>query len=520
MRLFTRRTLRFTSVIAGAAAGALALSLAAVAPSSAEGIGAAEMLGTPKPYFIENVHAAGKILEIGNENAQKTGPDGAWTAAAGIFSLAGQPAPLAAQAVLAYPVNGATDTYVFASRDGEVLSRRANDDANFRYLDTSLTLDAAASSPYAQWKLVDAGNGAVYIHNVQRDANARTPALDMYNWATADGAEIQTYDAGTAAVQKWIMRTLDPTVTGYSARTEPGVSPVLPTKLAARYSWGRSVELTTIEWDRPDDTVWQKEGNVTVTGTAAGYFGEPVPVTANYLVGGLGEAVDTPLAGHVGITLKQLQMLAPSHVERTVGGSDTTVQARVSWDWTSVAADATARPGTFVVPATAETGFVARLVVTIAAVEQVNVLRQPGVTYDFEFKDGTAFALTDGRRDATGFADWRSGGAANRVNPNRVAFYFDAPRTITGAAVYDINGTKNVGQVTVQYRDIRGGWIDLPATGVTWPAANSTPDLSLTVESTPVLATGVRVIFSNKSSGTWMTLSEIEVFGPDSVRNG
>jgi len=120
-------------------------------------------------------------------------------------------------------------------------------------------------------------------------------------------------------------------------------------------------------------------------------------------------------------------------------------------------------------------------------------------------------------RTVPGFADWRSGGAANRVNPNTVSFYFDAPRQVTGAAVYDIGGTKNIGSVTVQYRTLTGGWRDLPAESTTWPATNPTADLSLVVDGDTVLATGVRVAIGNKSTATWMSLSEVEVYGPGTV---
>jgi hypothetical protein len=48
-----------------------------------------------------------------------------------------------------------------------------------------------------------------------------------------------------------------------------------------------------------------------------------------------------------------------------------------------------------------------------------------------------------------------------------------------------------------------------------WPYTNPTPKLELTVDSTPVLATGARVVFSVKSTATWMSLSEFEVYGPE-----
>ena len=512
MRTPIRRALRSLAAVTGA----VAITVAIAAPSTAAAPEESDLVGPAQPLLIESVHAAGKVLEIGNDRAQTTGPvDARFTAAAAIFARATTPEALTAQTVLAYPVTGTADTYVFANHDGEVLVRRANDDPLFRYLALSeVSIAEAAVDPAAQWKAVDAGGGAVHLHNGLRDGSGRTAALDMYNWATADGSEIQTYDAGTAAVQKWILRSLTPTVATVPGRTDLGVAPSLPSAITATYSWGLKRRLSPIAWQAPDASAWAAEGTVRVEGTAAGYFGEDVAVAAEYVVGNLGEAVDVPVTGHVGITVKQLKMLAPATVERRVAGSALTVTSPVAWDWSAVTDASTAEPGTIVVPATEATGFAARLVVTVVAAAEVNVLRAGGVHAAYTFKDGTAFALADGVRTVTGFADWRSGGATNRVNPNSVSFFFDAPRQVTGAGVYDIGGTRNIGSVAVQYRTLTSGWRDLPVEGTAWPYANTSADLSLEVDSAPVLATGVRVIIRSKSTATWMSLSEVEVFGP------
>jgi hypothetical protein len=511
----TARTLRTLTVITGAVALMLAVSTtvptpAAIAVTEPEGVGA------PQRFLIENVHAAGKVLEIGNDRAQTTGPNNDAPAAAAIFARATAPAALSAQAVTAYPVLGKPATFVFANNDGDVLVRDANDSLNFRYLSVSSTgITAAAQDPYAQWTAVDAGSGAVYLQNAQKDPNGRTAALDMYDWKTDDGSQIQTYDAGTAAVQKWLLRSLTPQVETFSGRTETGVAPTLPTSRSASYSWGAVVPLTSIVWTMPAAAAWAVDGTVTVTGTGTGFFGEAVPVTAEYIVGSLGDAVDSAISGHAGITVKQLRMLEPARVQRTVSGSANTVSAPVSWDWTGITDATTAQAGTFTVPAAAGTGFAAKLVVTIVATAKVNIARGAGVHFGAFFGEGAA--LNDGNRDRAGFSDWRSGGATNRVATNKVMYFFDQPRQITGAAVFD-RGTDaklNVGTATVQYRNLTGGWVDLPATNVVWPYTNPTPKLELTVDSTPVLATGARVVFSVKSTATWMSLSEFEVYGPE-----
>jgi hypothetical protein len=85
MRTSHRRTLRTLTVITSAVALVLGVSTtvsvpAAVALTDTEGVGA------PQRFLIENVHASGKVLEIGNERAQLTGPAGDEPAAAAIFA--------------------------------------------------------------------------------------------------------------------------------------------------------------------------------------------------------------------------------------------------------------------------------------------------------------------------------------------------------------------------------------------------------------------------------------------------
>ena len=510
MRIVSRRARRYSIAVLGVAA----LATAALAPVAATASAEPQLVGTPVPYLIESRHAVGKVIEIGNDAAQPTLP-GQTPAAAAVFPIARTAADVQRQAVLAYPVLGADDTFVLANADGEVLTRRANDDADFRYLTlTTAGLDAAAADPSAQWRITDAGAGQSAITNVQPYGDGASAGLDMYNWATATGAEVQTYDAGGATVQRWTVHTLTPEIAVHEQRVDSGAQPAFPASLSARYSWGLTADLRQIEWDAPAETVWQQDGTVEVDGVATGLFGEAVEVHARYLVGSLGGAADVAVTAAVGSSIKELQMLAPTHVERTVSGSETTVTSPVRWDWSNVAADAASVEGVIEVPAAASTGFDVRLVITVAAVAEVNVLRDGGVNWAATHLNGSNFALTDGVRDVAGFDDWRSGGAANRVNPNTVSFYFDRPRQLTGAAVYDIAGRQNVGGVTVQYRDLIGGWIDLPADGVTWPYVNAAPDLSLVVGGDPVLATGLRVVITHKTADNWMSLSEVEAFGP------
>ena len=501
------------SVLTAVASGlSVSAPVAALTPARAQAP-ASDLVGAPELFILESAYASGKVIELGNEKAQQTGPAGAtYTAPAAVFPRSGTPAGISQQALTLYPVTGAARTYVIAARDGRVLARRHNDASDFRYLTLlETTIDAAAADPYAQWTAVDAGGGNVYLHNVQRDGSGQTAALDLYNWNTADASEVQTYTSGTAAVQQWRMRPLAPSIESPTRVIEPGAAPALPATLLATYSWGPRFDLTAISWELPDAAVWNAEGTVAVTGTATGYLGETLPVRVTYAVGALSDDAHATLSSHAGVTVKELRMHAPATVERTVSGSDLTVTADVRWDWARITDADLATAGTVEIPVIAGLGFDAALTVTLAPAASVNILRGSGVNYAYTFKDDTRFALTDGVRNVTGFADWRSGGATNRVNPNMVTFYLDEPQQITGASVFDIAGKQNIGGVTVQYRTLTGGWADLP--GSTWPYTNATADLSLEVNGTAVLATGVRVVITPKSTATWMSLSEIEVRG-------
>ncbi|WP_279367475.1 RICIN domain-containing protein [Microbacterium testaceum] len=510
----TRSRLLRAAATLVAAASLLASAPPALAatetPVSASAVGAAQLV------LVESVHASGKVLRIGAGDAQVSSAPGSTTpAVASISSMAqADPQTLSAQALRLYPVVGSARTFLIADQKDRVLTRSRNDQDAFRYLQTADVADSA-TDPYAQWELRDAGNGAVNLVNVQRDREGRESALDLYNWKTADGSEVQTYTLNaSAAVQQWRVHALTPTVTSPSLVTTPGVLPTLPSSLSGRYGWGRTVTLSPITWALPAATTWLTPGMVSVTGTAKGFFGEDVALTASVAVGALSDAADSALTTYAGATVAEVAMRAPATVQRRIGDTGQTLTAPVRWDFTGVTDAAFSTPGTVKVPAVSGLGFSATLVVTVSAAQQVNVLRQSGVHPDWSFKDSTTFALTDGNRTATGFADWRSGGSANRVNPNRVTFYLDQPRQISSVNVYDIGGKQNIGSVTVQYRTTRGGWANLPS-ATAWPAANTSADLRLEVTaSRPVLATGLRVLVKNKTSSTWMTLSEIEAFGP------
>ncbi|WP_430867339.1 hypothetical protein [Demequina aurantiaca] len=221
-----------------------------------------------------------------------------------------------------------------------------------------------------------------------------------------------------------------------------------------------------------------------------------------------------------GSTLKRVQMSAPLTVELPASGSDATVLTPVTWDWASVDAADLLTLGTIDVVSDPSHGFVAKLTITVVPATTVNLLGN-GIGYHYTVPVGAITGLLfDGNRSNAGFNNQRSGGATNRDNPSRVNVFFDEPQVVTGAGVFALantNQNRNIGAVTVQYRDITGGWRDVP-TEAGWPVANEETALDFEfVASEAVLATALRVFVSYKTTNTWMGLSELEIYGPQAA---
>lgn len=463
---------------------------------------AGDLIGAPTPVLLESVHATGKAASIVGDT---------WPVES--RTIADDAAGVLAQTVWMYPVVGAEGTFVLANGDGQVLSRQ-DGSRMLELLD--VTGDEAAASELSTW--IQGANGAAAKFVNTAPFEGKVQALDLYDLDTSENADIQTWDDSGAAVQSWTVHDFDARTDIVGELVAPGAVPAVPTTVIATYSWGMDMQLTDIAWNLPEATAWNADGLVEFTGSATGAFGEAVTVEASYRVGTVGDALDSALETFAGVTVSQLRMAAPRTVERSISGSTLTVTAEVTWDWASVSDSDLASVGEVRIPAVEGTGFAATLLVTVAEAEPVNLLRS-GVVFHAIAEVGSGVGgLTDGSRASGGMYDWRSGGAGNRANPNLVTFYLDVPQQITGAGVYalmDDAQNRNIGSVTVQYRDLIGGWYDLPLADGAWPLTNEGAGLSLEVEAAePVVATAVRVRFWNKSNDTWMGLSEIEIFGP------
>jgi len=485
-------------ILRATGAGALSLSLVAVGLVASTGstASAAEAgVGEPQQVLIESLHATGKTAVIG---------EGDWPLSS--RTIAGDPAGVVSQAVSMYPVDGDDDAFVLANAEGDVLSRIAGS-RDLELLDVAP--DDAAANPLATWTVVEQGDRAMILNGEQ--LNGRDAALNLYDWSTAEGARIATWDRGSFGNnESWRIHELQGTADAVGELVSPGAAPELPATVAARYSWGPTTQLTDIDWELPAEDVWLADGVVEFSGTAAGLFGDTIRIDARYTVGTVGDALDSSLTSYAGVMLDTLRQNAPRTVERTVSGSDVTVTADVRWDWDAVDPALLGQEGEFTVPAVADLGFAATLHVTLVTPREVNVLREGGARAWRKGGSTTFAGLTDGNRDAEGFGDWQAGGAANRINPNWVAYYFDRPRQVTGAALYEPTTADNIGTVTFQVRNMRGGWEDVSVGAL----RNEGGRLQMTAEFDPVMATGFRAVFEHKSDASWMQLSEFEVWGP------
>ncbi|UFU03244.1 Ig-like domain-containing protein [Ruania suaedae] len=452
-------------------------------------------VGEPRPVLIESAHAAGKTAVIGAQGLP-------------LFTrtIATEPEALTAQAVVMYSVAGAPDTVVLTSAAGDVLARAEGSRA-LELLD--LTPAAAAAEDLATWSITTRGDRSMLINS--RPLNGNDAALNLYDWNTADGAQVGTWDAGDfGGNESWYIHPVQATTDGIGGLVIPGSVPDLPSAVTAAYGWGPTAEVSDIRWEMPEDEVWETEGVVEFSGYGDGLFGDTVRVEARFTVGTVGDALESELTSFAGVRLDALRSLAPRTVERSVSGSDMTVEAPVRWDWDAIDPEALTGVGEFTVPAVADLGFAASLRVTLTPPSEVNVLRAGGVrSWRFAGEEDLS-GLTDGNREAEAFGDWRSGGASNRVNPNWVAYYFERPTQVDGAALYEFSGADNIGAVTFQWRNMRGGWEDVSVGTLT----NDGGRLQLETDFDAVTATGFRAVFEHKSDASWMQLAEFEVWGP------
>ncbi|WP_261164574.1 Ig-like domain-containing protein [Microbacterium sp. Marseille-Q6965] len=480
-------------VLRATGVGVLGLSLIAAGLASTAGSAASAAdlgVGEPQLVLIESAHATGKTAVIGDGELPLTSR-----------TIAADPEGVRAQAVSMYPVDGADAAYVLSSAEGEILALAAPE-GGLALLD--IAPDAAASDPLAVWTVTE-HDDRVMFHN-------GGSTLNLFGWNTADGAEIGTYAPGDFGNnESWRVHPVQGTADTIGGLVAPGAAPELPATVTARYGWGPTAPLTDIAWQMPADDAWQRDGIVEFSGTAAGPYGDTVRIDARYTVGTVGDAVESSMTSYAGVMVDTLRQIAPRTVERTVSGSQMTVTADVRWDWDAVDPGALTREGEVLVHAAPDLGFAATLRIALTAPREVNQLLTGARTWQLHVNGSTDLgALTDGDRDARAFDTWRSGGAANRANPNWVAYYFDRPRQITRAALFEPSDADNIGTVTFQYRNMRGGWEDVS----TGPLVNEGGRLALETAFTPVMATGFRAVIEHKSDATWMALSEFEAWGP------
>ncbi len=463
--------------------------------ASADTVTDGAAVGEPQTVLIESTHATGKTAVIAAEDIPLSSR-----------TIATEPDALTAQIVVMYPIAGASETFVLTSAAGDVLAR-AEESRALELLD--VTPVAAAANDLATWSVTERDDISMLING--RPLNGNDAALNLYGWSTADGAEIGTWDAGDfGGNESWRIHPVQATTETVGHLVLPGSVPDLPDAVTAVYGWGASVEVEGIRWEMPDGAVWNADGVVEFAGYADGPYGDTVRVDARFTVGTVGDALDSELRSFAGVRLETLRSLAPRTVDRSVSGSEMTVEAAVRWDWDAIDPEVLTRDGEFTVPGAADLGFAASLHVTLAPASEVNVLRAGGVRSWRLAGSEDLSGLTDGDRDGEAFGDWRSGGADNRVNPNWVAYYFERPTQVHSAALYEFAGADNIGTVTFQWRNMRGGWEDVSVGTLT----NDGERLQLETEFEPVTATGFRAVIENKSDASWMQLAEFEVWGP------
>ena len=126
-----RRSLRLLAAVAVSLVGLMVAAPASAAPIDRFQASTSALpsgVGAPTLLLLESVNAAGKVLQIGDTNAQVSSAPGATDrAAAAIETMrTGNAASLKAQALRFFPVTGSANTYLIADQQDRVLVRSRN----------------------------------------------------------------------------------------------------------------------------------------------------------------------------------------------------------------------------------------------------------------------------------------------------------------------------------------------------------------------------------------------------------
>ncbi|MCC3765086.1 RICIN domain-containing protein [Glycomyces sp. TRM65418] len=367
-------------------------------------------------------------------------------------------------------------------------------------------LESAEGDPSeaAKWYLSTTGDGTYVPVNVGTGR-----VLDVWGEATADGSPVQTYTPTAASNQRWTV--VDETVletVKVETYTVPGFVPELPATVAGVHRDGVRGALP-VEWDMPDESVWDKAKTVNVKGEATDPLGNTFKAKAKVRIDTFAATAPASATTYPGFT--------PDLPGTVIALGDRGTEASVPVTWEEPPAGAFDDYGTVALHGTAVlvdgTELPATVDIEVTDPIEVNVAAGDGVATSATFTEPgySTEGLRNGVLTDKAWSNWKSG-AFNKADTITVTL--PQERDVTRVVSYfwsDGGRASYADTLQVQYLDADGDWqnagdpVDVP------PDTSAAPVIDVAVNAR---TSAVRVAMTADSGDIagWIILSEIEVY--------
>lgn len=372
---------------------------------------------------------------------------------------------------------------------------------------------AAVTDASAQWMLSTVDGARYSLLSV-----AAGSVLDVGGQSTAENAPVGVYGSNTGANQLWtIQDTALVSVQPVAVATLAGTAPTLPGTVVPVYRGGAGSPVA-VTWDTAGID-WGVAGTITLHGSGTDLFGHAFAAIATVDVGGYTRTDPVSLTTFAGASAATVRATAPATVPAHVGASGATHDADVTWDWSSVTDATLANPGVVTVPGTAASNDPAAaelpatlsLIVTTPSERNVAVDAATKATATSTESGYSADNTRNGNLADKGWSNWVS---TNKPTTSTLTYDLGGTQTVNHVTLYaykDGSTTSWPSQITVQYADTSGNWVDAPGspTAVPIPTDGTAPVVDVALGG--VNTAKVRVVMTAYAN-THMTIAEVQIY--------
>ncbi|MFF2053207.1 glycoside hydrolase [Leifsonia sp. NPDC058194] len=378
----------------------------------------------------------------------------------------------------------------------------------------ALAPDAAAADPAAQWMLSTVDGARYSLLSV-----AAGSVLDVGGQSTAENAPVGVYGSNTGTNQLWtIQDTALVSVQPVTVATLAGTAPALPATVVPVYRSGAGSPVP-VTWDTAGAD-WSVPGSITIHGAGTDLFGHAFDsAIATVDVGGYSRTDPVSLTTFAGVSAAAVRASAPATVPAHVGASGATHDAAVTWDWSSVTDASLAAVGVVTVPGTAVSNdpaapsLPATLSLIVTSPSERNVATDAAVKASATSTESgySADNTRNGNLADKGWSNWVS---TNKPTSSTLTYDLGSTQTVNHLTLYaykDGSTTSWPSQITVQYADDSGAWIDAPGSPVAVPIPSDGTAPIVDVVLGGVNTSKVRVVMTAYAN-THMTIAEVQIY--------